>query len=401
MVETNEGGHDGVLRFPEGFLFGTATAAHQVEGGNTNNDWWVFEHDSSSGCVESSGDACDSFHRWREDVALVADLGLKAYRFSVEWSRIEPSEGEWSIAMLDHYRRICAACVGRGIQPVVTLHHFTTPIWLSKRGGWESRDAPERFARFVARVVAHLGDLIGMACTINEPNIVSVMGYTLGEFPPGLKNELGRHRAVNEAMIRAHHLGVEALNSGPGDFPVGMTLAMSELVAEEGGEKMRDAARELMEDVFLRELRDDDFVGVQCYTRTRFGPRGTLGPEPGVAPTQMGYEYWPQVVEHTLRRAADVTGIPVVVTENGVATEDDKERVAYMRDALSGLHRCIEDQIDVRGYFAWSLMDNFEWNLGYRPKFGLCALDRETFERRPKPSAFFFGEVSKRGELVV
>lgn len=390
---------DGVLRFPDAFVWGTATAAHQVEGANTNNDWWAFEHDPSSGCVEPSGDACDSLHRWREDVALVADIGLKAYRFSVEWSRIEPAEGEWSIAMLEHYRRICAACVGMGIEPVVTLHHFTTPIWLSKRGGWESPDAPECFARFVTRVVAYLGDLMGRACTLNEPNVLGVMGYTMGEFPPGLKNELDRHRLVNEATIRAHHLAVEALKSGPGDFPIGMTLSMSELEAEEGGEKTRDAARELLEDVFLRELRDDDFVGVQCYTRMRFGPRGVLRSEPGVPLTQMGYEYWPRVVEYTVRRAAKVTGIPVLVTENGISTDDDRERIAYMKDALRGLHRCIDEGVDVRGYFAWSLLDNFEWNLGYRPKFGLCEVDSETFERRPKPSAFWLGELSRSGRL--
>ena len=174
-----------MIEFPEGFLWGTATAAHQIEGGNVNNDWWAFEHDPDSGCVESSGDACDSFHRWREDVDLVADLGLGAYRFSLEWSRIEPAEGEWSVAALDHYRRICAACLGRGIQPVVTFHHFTTPLWLAARGGWEAPDAPERFARFCERAVAHLGDLIGWGCTLNEPNVVGVMGYTMGAFPPG------------------------------------------------------------------------------------------------------------------------------------------------------------------------------------------------------------------------
>ena len=172
------------ISFPEGFLWGTATAAHQIEGGNVNNDWWTWEHNPDSGCAESSGDACDSFYRWPEDVELVAAMGLGAYRFSLEWSRIEPAEGEFSISALDHYRRICSACRERNIAPVVTFHHFTTPTWLSARGGWEAADAPEVFSRFVARVGAQLGDLIGSACTINEINLIGVMGMPLGPHHP-------------------------------------------------------------------------------------------------------------------------------------------------------------------------------------------------------------------------
>jgi beta-glucosidase len=389
-----------MLEFPQGFVWGTATAAHQIEGGNFNNDWWDWEHDPQSGCVDSSGDACDSLHRWREDVDLVADLGLGAYRFSLEWSRIEPAEGEWSVAALDHYRRVCAACHGRGIQPVVTFHHFTTPRWLAARGGWEAAEAPERFARYVERATAHLGDLVARACTINEPNVIGVMGYNLGAFPPGVKRDVTRQISVNEAMVRSHRLAVDALRSGPGSFPVGLTLSMAELEAGEGGEEARDAAQEILEDTFLRATGGDDFIGVQCYTRMRFGPKGRLlGPEEGIAVTQMGYEYWPQVVEHTVRRAAQMTGLPVLITENGIGTDDDALRIAYIHEALRGVHRCLEDGVDVRGYFAWSLLDNFEWALGYGPKFGLVGVDRTTFERRPKPSAFWLGGVASSNAL--
>lgn len=388
------------ISFPQGFLWGTATAAHQIEGGNVNNDWWAWEHNPDSGCAEPSGDACDSLHRWREDLDLVADLGLGVYRFSLEWSRIEPAEGEWSIAALDHYRRICAACHSRGIQPMVTFHHFTNPQWLAARGGWEAPDAPERFGRFVARACAHLGDLIGWACTLNEPNVVGVMGYYVGVFPPGVKRETQRHLAVNDALIRAHQRAVAALGEGPGSFPVGLTLSMAELQAVEGGESALAAAQETLEDCFLRSVGDDDFIGVQCYSRMRFGPEGVVGPEPGVEVTQMGYEFWPQALEHTVRRAAAVSGIPVVVTENGIGTGDDSRRIAYMSEALRGVRRCLDDGVDVRGYIAWSLLDNFEWTLGYRPTFGLVAVDRETFERRPKPSARWFGEVARANALV-
>ena len=391
---------DSVVHFPEGFVWGAATAAHQIEGGNVNNDWWAWEHAPGSGCVESSGDACDSYHRWPEDLGLVATMGLNAYRFSLEWSRIEPAEGEFSAAALDHYRRICAACHELGIAPVVTFHHFTTPLWLAARGGWEAPDAPEMFARFVQRAVSHLGDVVGWACTINELNVIGVMGYSVGTFPPGIKDDLARHLSVNEAMVRAHRLAVDVLRSGPGSFPVGLTLSMAELVAEPGGQAVRDAAEEILEERFLRATEGDDFVGVQCYTRLHFGPEGQAPDDPSLPTTQMGYEYWPQVVEYCVRRAAMVTGVPVLVTENGIGTEDDAQRIAYIAEALRGLRRCLDEGIDVRGYFAWSLLDNFEWAHGFGPKFGLHTVDRTTFVRRPKASATWFGAVARANALV-
>lgn len=387
-------------RFPDGFIWGTATAAHQIEGGNVNNDWWVFEHTEGSGCAESSGDACDSWNRWEEDLDLVVGLGLGSYRFSVEWSRIEPEEGEWSNASLDHYRRVIAGCRERGILPVVTFHHFTTPTWLSGIGGWEAEVTPGRFARFCDRTASALGDLIGMACTINEPNIVSLMGYLAGVFPPGV-TDVGRRRSVTENLCKAHRLAVEALRSGPGEYPVGMTLAMTDYQAVAGGEEKRDRIRRSMEDVFLESTAGDDFIGVQTYSRMRVGPDGALEPEAGVPLTQMGYERWPQALEATIRRAAGVTGgIPVFVTENGFSTEDDSERIAFVREALEGVQRCLADGVDVIGYTYWSLLDNFEWALGYEPKFGLVSVDRETFARGVKPSARWLGDVARANALV-
>jgi beta-glucosidase len=391
---------DPIRTFPEGFQWGVATSSHQIEGGNVNNDWWRWEHDPRSGCASSSGDACDSLHRWQEDVDLVASFGLGAYRFSLEWSRIEPAEGEFSLAALDHYRRICAACREKGIEPVVTFHHFTTPLWLADRGAWESSDAPDRFARFVERSTAHIGDLVARACTINEPNVIGVMGYTRGAFPPGVKDDLKRHLEVNEQMARAHRLAVEALRSGPGSFPVGLTLSMAELKAEEGGEVVRDAAEEILENFFLRATEGDDFVGVQCYTRIHFGPEGQAPDDPDVPTTSMGYENWPQVVEYTVRRTAEYTKLPVLVTENGISTDDDAERIEYVSRALEGLLRCIADGVDVSAYFIWSLLDNFEWNDGFRPKFGLVSVDHDTFARTRKPSASWFSEVARSNSIV-
>jgi len=387
------------ITFPDRFLWGTATAAHQIEGSNVNNDWWEFEHDPTSGCVDVSGDACDSFTRYPEDIALVADLGLSSYRFSLEWSRIEPAEGEFSLVALDHYRRMAATCHEHGILPVVTFHHFTHPRWLSSVGAWEAPHAPDRFARYCERVTHHLGDLLGMACTLNEPNVVATMGWRLGLFPPRVRDR-ARRGTVNQAMVRAHRLGVDAIRSGPGEAPVGLTLSMTDYQMAPGGEEWLERIRRPSEDVFLEATGGDDFVGVQTYTRQRVGPDGYLPADPGAPTTQMGYEFWPEALEGTIRRAWEVTGgLPVYVTENGIGTDDDPSRIEYVTRALTGVGRCLDDGIDVRGYFYWSLLDNFEWVLGYGPTFGIVGVDRATFERRPKPSAAWYGGIARSNAL--
>jgi beta-glucosidase len=386
--------------FPNGFLWGTATAAHQIEGGNWNCDWWAFEHDPGSGCVEPSGDACDSFHRYPDDIALVRDMGLGAYRFSIEWARIEPEDGEFSVAALDHYRRVCEACHAAGLMPVVTLHHFTTPRWMAAQGGWSSSTITERFAAYCERAVAHLGDLIGIACTINEPNVVSLLGYVMGTFPPGAR-DFATYAQVNEHFIAAHHAAVDVLRSGPGAFPVGMTLAMSDWSIEGDNQATLDRTRMMHEGQFLEAARGDDYIGVQAYSRTRLSAEGLpLGPEAGVpVVTSMGYEVWPQALEAAVRYAAEQARIPIYVTENGMGTDDDEQRIAYLRKSLEGLLSCIADGIDVRGYFHWSLLDNFEWAEGYAPRFGLVSVDRTTFARTPKPSAKWFGDLARRNAL--
>ncbi len=388
------------ISFPESFLWGTATAAHQIEGGNVNNDWWAMEHDPAAGCADVSGDACDSFNRYPEDIALIADLGLGAYRFSLEWSRIEPEEGEFSTVALDHYRRVAATCHEHGVLPVVTFHHFTHPRWLAAAGTWEAPNAPDRFARFCHRATEHLGDLIGMACTLNEPNVVATMGWRLGIFPPRVRDR-SRRDGVNAALVSAHRSAVEAIRSGPGDFPVGLTVSMTDYQVQPGGEEWLARLRGPNEDVFLEATGGDDFIGVQTYTRMRVGPDGALAAEDGVGTTQMGYEVYPEALSATVRRAVDVTGLPVYVTENGIGTDDDRLRIDYVTRALAGVRGCLDDGIDVRGYFYWSLLDNFEWVLGYGPTFGLCGVDRATFERRPKPSAAWFGGVARAGRLTV
>ncbi len=382
-------------QFPDGFLWGTATAAHQVEGGNWNNDWWAWEHVPGSRCVEPSGDACDHYHRYPDDLRLLAGLGFTAYRFSLEWSRIEPEDGEFSTVALDHYRRMCGRCRELGLEPIVTLHHFTSPRWVAARGGWIEPTTADRFARYAERAARHLGDLVGRVCTFNEPNVVATFGYQWGIFPPGERDPALRRRA-NDVFIAAHRKSLASIKAATGAAPVGLTLAMQDLQAAPGGEAVRDAERAIMEDVYLEAARGDDYVGVQTYSRLVYGPQGMLSPPPGARTTQMGYEFWPEALEATIRRATHVTErAPILVTENGIGTADDAERIEYVGRALAGVQACLRDGIDVRGYVYWSLMDNFEWVFGYGPTFGLVAVDRATQTRTPKPSAAWLGSIAR------
>ena len=386
--------------FPEGFKWGTATAAHQIEGGNINNDWWAFEHTPGSGCKESSGDACDSWERWEEDAQLVSDMGLDHYRFSVEWSRIEPAEGEISASALAHYRRQCLALWERGVAPVVTFHHFTNPIWLTEQGGWETEYAIERFGRYCRIVGEALGDVMARACTINEPNNMAAMGWHAGLFPPGKQNEQ-LSRSVAMRLVEAHRVAVDAIRSAAPGVPVGLALSMTDYQPAPDGEETLQRIRHDSEDIFLDAIEDDDFLGVQAYSRMLIGPTGWIGPEPGIPVLDMGYELYPASLGNCLRRAWSYTAgsIPLFVTENGIGTPDDELRIDYIRQALSGVLDAIDEGVDVRGYSYWSLLDNFEWIFGYRPKFGLVGVDRSTFFRSPKPSADWLSSVAKSNAL--
>jgi beta-glucosidase len=409
------------MRFPGGFLWGAATAAHQVEGGNINCDSWLLEHVEGSIYTESSGDACDHYHRYDEDIRLLAALGLNAYRFSLEWARIEPEEGEFSLAELDHYRRMLASCREHGVEPVVTLHHFTSPQWIAARGGWEEPETARLFSRYCEKVVDHLGDLIGVACTVNELNLAILLqqwgflhqddailaapwraaaAHRLGVAPERFSSFPFCVRGASyRVLLDAHRRGAQALRAGPGNFPVGMTLALREWYVEPGGEALADDLRLKSEEIFLEAARSDDFLGVQCYTRQRVGPGGLLPPNGNVELTQMGYEIAPEALATTLRHASERAQVPLIVTENGIATDDDGQRIAFIEGALAGVASCLRDGIDVRGYFYWSLLDNFEWLFGYGPKFGLIAVDRKTLRRSVKPSAEWLGRTAQNNAI--
>jgi beta-glucosidase len=378
-----------------------------------------MEHVPGTAFVEPSGDACDHYHRYPDDIALLAGLGFNLYRFSLEWSRIEPERGEFSQAALDHYRRMLEACHAHGLTPMVTFHHFSSPRWLIADGGWEGRNTPERFGQFCERATRHLGDLIGYACTLNEPNIgpLIAMGQPGAPKPheqtwwaaAAARLGIAPERFVpfqfavsersRETMLAAHRRAVEAIKAASGEIPTGMTLALQDIHAEPGGEEQAARLRHELNDVYLDAVHSDDFVGVQVYTRKRVGPEGVLPPEKGVELTQMGYEFWPEALEATVRIAASGAGVPVIVTENGIATRDDERRIAYIERALRGVVNCLHDGLDVRGYTYWSALDNFEWYHGYGPAFGLIAVDRDTQVRTVKPSARRLGEIARANRI--
>lgn len=402
---------------PPGFLWGAATAGHQVEGNNLNSDIWLLEHLAQTPFKEPSGDACDQYHLYEQDIAMAASFGLNAYRFSLEWARIEPEEGQFSNAELQHYRDVAAACRKHGLTPVLTYNHFTVPRWFAAQGGWENPRSPDLFARFCERSTAAVGDLIGAASTFNEPNIGRLLLTMLpaglvAQFPNLMAAAAGSIGAkqfstiqfapqdvILPNLIAAHDKAYAVIKAGPGDYPVGLSLAMID-EQPAGPGSMFEQARHDRYGAWLQAVqRTGDFIGVQTYSRGRWDAKGLAGPPPGAELTQMGEEFYPEALEATIRYAHKLTAKPVYVTENGIGTQDDTRRVEYIRRALAGVKRCLADGLPVRGYIHWSLLDNFEWVSGYGPKFGLVAVDRATQKRTPKPSAAYYGAIAKRNSI--
>ncbi|OUP09724.1 family 1 glycosylhydrolase [Collinsella sp. An2] len=404
--------------FPDRFLWGSATSAHQVEGGNVNSDSWLLEHVEGSAFREASWDAIDHYHRFADDIALLAALGLNAYRFSLEWSRIEPAEGLFSQVAIDHYRDVLACCRAYGLATVVTLHHFTSPIWLLAKNGWESPETPGLFARYVRRVMEELGDLIDMVCTMNEPNLAWTLAdvgmapreasgravdpmlcgcaRALGTVPEAIAQfQFAATERAFETKLAAHRAAVAAVREVCPDKPVGWTIAASDIVAAPGGEQRAAAAQEELCERFYRASRGDDFIGVQTYSRTWYGPDGPCDPPEGCEMTMQGEEFYPLAVSESIRRAYAVSDCSILVTENGIATEDDAQRVRFYRQAIGGVAACIREGVPVLGYIAWSAFDNFEWVFGYGPKYGIIAVDRATQRRLVKPSALCLGEIAR------
>ena len=385
--------------FPEGFLWGAATAAHQIEGNNINSNWWVHENEPGTTIVEPSGDAADSYHRYREDIALLADLGLNSYRFSIEWARIEPERGLVSRASIDHYRRMVDACHEFGIQPIVTLMHFTVPRWFERDGFWRAPDAADLFARYTELALPVVSSGVEYVCTINEPNITAAFANLGRDTTFGGVGLPTPDERVADGLTAAHHRAVEIVRSWGGP-QVGWAVATQAFVPLPGAEEATARYAASRETSFLQESVGDDWLGIQAYTRTFVGPEGPLPVAEGVETTLTGWEYFPAASAIGVRAAWELSDhTPVMITENGIATADDDRRRDYTDGALHAVHAAITDGIDVRGYYHWSLLDNFEWVGGYRPTFGLVAVDRTTFARTVKPSARWLGGVARANAL--
>jgi beta-glucosidase len=403
------------MKLRKGFLWGTSTSAYQVEGNNWASDWWEMEHTPGAPIVEPCGDACDHYHRYEEDIELLADLGFNAFRLGIEWSRIEPEPGEISFAAIEHYRSVLMACREHGIEPLVTFLHHTLPRWMAHKGGWLWPESPDRFAAYCDLISKELSNEITYAMTINQPDLDVNFGYRWGSTFPGwvaLQSMMGDEAAerVEPNLTAAHHKGRDAIRANITGVQVGMGIASMAWVFDGPEEELvKQRAVRNWEGDFYAATEGDDYVGVQAYTRQwalpPFGdPDAPVSKDghpypPGTRLTDMGYEYYPQAIGEAVKRTAKLTSLPILVTENGLGTNFDNERIEYIQDALESLRCCIEDGIDLRGYFHWSLLDNFEWNIGYQMRFGLVEVDRKTFERKPKPSAKFLGNIARRNEM--
>ncbi|HEX4736885.1 MAG TPA: family 1 glycosylhydrolase [Allosphingosinicella sp.] len=404
--------------FPRGFLWGTAISAYQSEGNNTNSDAWVTENVRPTLFKERSGDACDSYHRFAEDIGIAARLGFNCYRLGIEWARIEPGEGFFSNAELDHYARVLETCVAHGLKPVVTFNHFTVPIWFAARGGFETPDSPEIFARFCRKAAEHLGGLMHLATTFNEANIQLLL-----QVMPGLSGARGAARPMMEAAARAmnaprfsrlayadpavvtplmqeaHRRGYAAIKAARPVLPVGLTLTTQDIQAI-GPKSLASVYRDRLYGDWVQVARSHaDFIGVQTYTRILVDATGPIAPPAGSELTLSGYEYYPAALANTIRWAHGAIGKPIYVTENGIATRDDSRRIAFIDAALSGVRQCLEEGIPVHSYLYWSLLDNFEWTSGYGVPFGLVAVDRQTFRRTLKPSALHLGAIARANAI--
>lgn len=399
--------------FRPDFLWGASTSPHQIEGNNTNSDWWAREGLIPG--MQFSGDANDSYHRYREDMTLLAAAGLNAYRFGIEWARIEPRPGEFSRALIAHYRRMIDTAQELSIRPVITLHHFSSPRWFTEAGGWDAANAPDLFTRYATTIAPILAG-VEYIITINEPNMLAMMlnlekaaaRGDLGEWQSPTVEYHGTDEWImpplpvptpedGAPLIDAHHAAGAALRQHT-DAQIGWSVANQALTASPGGEERLKQVQWAFEDLYLAAAAEDDFIGVQSYSSQQVDSDGLVPHPPHPDNTMIGTAYRPDALATAVRHSAEVTGLPVLVTENGIATLDDARRIDYTAKALDGLAQVAIDGVDVRGYLHWSLLDNYEWG-HWEPTFGLIAVDRETFVRTPKPSLRWLGEIARNNGL--
>lgn len=400
------------LEFPNGFLWGASTAAHQVEGG-TRNNWSEWERSPArlaqlerDGSIAQhgrgnyiSGVACDHYHRYREDFALARQLGHNATRISVEWSRVEPDEGKFDAAAIAHYRDVIAAIRTNGMEPFVTLWHWTVPLWFRDKREFERRGNVRYFVRFAERIVSELPD-VKFLITLNEPAVYASGHYLRGEKPPQ-KRDPFLTLAVYENLIRAHRAVYRAIKTARPEAQVGIAKNQIYYEARSGrawNRFLKRVADWAWNFYFLDHIKDaQDFIGLNHYFHNRID--GWFGKNEDARLSDMGWELYPEAIHHALVGLKKYT-VPVYVTENGLADARDAQREWFLRETLANVHRAIRDGgVDVRGYLHWSLMDNFEWQHGFWPRFGLIEVDYATQGRKPRPSARVYKKICEENGL--
>ena len=410
------------------FLWGVATSAYQIEGG-TDSDWAQWERDGKLRARhERCGEAAGHGKMWEGDFALLASLGVNAYRFSIEWSAVEPVRGHFSLPALAEIRRRVERLGELGVEPVVTLFHYTHPAWF-REFGWESRQGVELFLRFVRAVADAVGDRVSIYTTFNEPIVFLLGGYLDGRIPPGIRDFSIAARAL-ENMLHAHVEAAAILRDRNPQAKMGIAHNMMDFAPERKDSwtdrRLAAAADRFYNRAYLEaaatgtlDLRipsigrarlriadlpaATDFIGVNYYSRLhlRFPGRSRWKGEffyrdaGGRGLTDTGWEVHPEGLVSCLRAAAE-TGLPVIVTENGIATRDDRVRCDFLREHVALLSQVCDSGLPLRGYFYWSLLDNFEWLEGFSPRFGLVEVDYATFARRRRPSAALFAELGKK-----
>jgi beta-glucosidase len=413
-------GTSAATRFPAGFLWGAATASHQVEGGNRWNDWWELEQ--SGRLPHRSDDACRHYELYESDFDLARSLGHNAHRFSIEWSRIEPRPGEWSDAALEHYAQVVDALRARGLEPIVTLHHFTNPAWLARAGGWTHHAAVDAFRRYVEFVATRLAGSVRFWLTINEPMVYVKHAYVTGDWPPCEPGSWVRAARALRNMSRAHATAYRLLHGLRADAMVGFAHSAPYIVpcraaavADRAAARMRDFA---LNGAWFRLLgsrpRDVlDFIGVNYYARqvVRWRPargasllfgtecRSDHHGEPRTF-TSLGWEVCARGLPSVLGRLRR-HGVPLMVTENGIATSDEEMRTRFLSDHVNALEEAVREGVPVLGYLYWTLMDNYEWIEGRNARFGLCDNDFATQRRTPRPAAIAFERLCKQTDREI
>lgn len=399
------GGSRAATGISRSFLCGASTASHQVEGGNCFSDWWEYEQDGR--LPFRSGDACRHAELYCEDFDLARQLGHNAHRFSLEWSRIEPERGVWRRDGLDHYLRVIDALLERGMEPVVTLHHFTNPAWFTRAGGWASSSSVDCFRRYVEFVAPALVGRARLVLTLNEPTVFIKRAYVTGDWPPCRPHSWREAFVALRNQCRAHVAAYRVLHEAGSDFKVGIAHSapfVQALDPDRLADRLVASARDfVLNDLCFRLMGSRpsevlDFIGINYYTRQlvswRFGGAATiLGAEVKDAQPDgprrfnaMNWEVYPPGLQLVLRRFSKY-GVPLIVSENGIATDDERARESFLREHLDALDAARSEGLPIEGYFYWSLMDNFEWTEGFAPRFGLASVDFATQRRSPRPVA--------------